>query len=77
MAVSGVVAVNLDENNEKTKKKVKGDEMTHLLHVGFLCLLSFSAANHDERDERRPVCEEMVQLHSRRFSINMCLSHNI
>ena len=31
MAVSGVVAVNLDENNEKTKKKVKGDEMTHLL----------------------------------------------
>ena len=72
MAVSGVVAVNLDENNEKTKKKVKGDEMTHLL-----CLLSFSAANHDERDERRPVCEEKVQLHSRRFSINMCLSHNI
>lgn len=71
MAVSGVVAVNLDENNEKTKKKVKGDEMTHLL--AFIFCQLFSAANHDERDERRPVCEEKVQLHSRRFSINMCL----
>ena len=58
------------ERLENAKKVKRGRENDALL-------FSFSAANHDERDERRPVCEEMAQLHRRRFSINMCLSHNI